>query len=303
VRLKDSANKGQAIRHASHGGALSLLVLLLVCGSASLCWGQADRLSAAAAAGFAPLAQWRNATLHADQAALRSLYSLNPAARIRTTTGDVDSSAEIAFWIGMKARRLKLEIVQFKSPRPEIRQIVFEAEIAPAGGHTVYVSEEQIWQQQSAGWRLVAAQRTAPARLEQPVLMNKDIYPAGVDARAEIRHALAEAAKARKRVLLVFGANWCYDCHVLDLAFQRSDLAPLLARNFEVVHVDVGEGDKNQDLMQQYQVPMKKGIPALAVLENDGKLLYSQKGGEFESARSLTPEDLLQFLNKWKPAR
>ena len=90
-------------------------------------------------------------------------------------------------------------------------------------------------------------------------------------------------------MLVVFGANWCYDCHVLDLAFHRPDVAGVLQQNFEVVHVDVGEGDKNQDLMQQYQVPMKQGIPAIAVLDSDGKLLYSQKGGEFEKARALAP--------------
>jgi Thioredoxin-like len=301
VRCKEFAGRGHWARQAFRRNAISLLVLLFACGAAPLCRGQTDSLSAAA--DFAPLVQWKNAALHADEAALRSLYSLNPVARIKTTAGDVNSAADVAFWIGWKARRLKLQVLQFSSPRPEMRQIIFEAEVDPADRHTVYVSEAQLWQQQSAGWRLVAAERTDPARLEQPVLMNKDIYPADVDARAEIRQALAEAAKARKRVLLVFGANWCYDCHVLDLAFRRSDLAPLLARDFEVVHVDVGEGDKNQDLMQQYQVPMKKGIPALAVLESDGKLLYSQKGGEFENARSLTPEDLLRFLNKWKPAR
>ena len=37
------------------------------------------------------------------------------------------------------------------------------------------------------------------------------------------------------------------------------------------------------------------------MLDSDGKPLYSQKGGEFEKARALAPEDLQQFLNKWKP--
>jgi hypothetical protein len=87
---------------------------------------------------------------------------------------------------------------------------------------------------------------------------------------------------------------------VLDLAFRRADVAALLTPNFEVVHVDVGEGDKNQDIMQQYQVPMARGIPAIAVLDGTGKLLYSQKGGEFEKARALGPDDLIAFLNKWK---
>ena len=65
--------------------------------------------------------------------------------------------------------------------------------------------------------------------------------------------------------------------------------------------VDIGEGNKNQDLMKLYEVPMAKGIPGLAVLDPAGKLLYSQKNGEWESARSLKPADLLQFLEKWKP--
>ena len=48
-------------------------------------------------------------------------------------------------------------------------------------------------------------------------------------------------------------------------------------------------------------MPLDKGVPALAVLESDGKLIVSQKNGEFENARASTPEALLEFLNKWKP--
>jgi thioredoxin 1 len=135
----------------------------------------------------------------------------------------------------------------------------------------------------------------------QAAKKDKDIYNEKADARAEIKEALVKATAEHKRVIVVFGANWCYDCHVLDAAFHRSDLAPILAANYEVVHVDIGRGEKNQDLMKQYEVPMKRGIPGLAVLDADGKLVYSQKNGEFENARALTPEDFLAFLNKWKP--
>ena len=130
----------------------------------------------------------------------------------------------------------------------------------------------------------------------------KVIYSESADAHAEIKEALKKAAAECKRVIVVFGANWCYDCHVLDAAFHRSDLAPILSANYEVVHVDIGRGEKNQDLMKKYEVPMKRGIPGLAVLDADGKLVYSQKNGEFENARALAPEDFLAFLNKWKPA-
>jgi len=131
--------------------------------------------------------------------------------------------------------------------------------------------------------------------------MKKNIYPASADAHAEIKEAEEKAAQAHKRLLLVFGANWCFDCHVLDLAFQRPDLAPVLVANYEVVHVDLGPDEhKNADLVQKYEIPLNKGIPAIAVAESDGKLVVSQKNGEFEDARSLTPEALLEFLNKWK---
>jgi thiol:disulfide interchange protein len=129
----------------------------------------------------------------------------------------------------------------------------------------------------------------------------KDIYSATANAHAEIKEALNKAAAEHKRVIVVFGANWCFDCHVLDKDFHRADIAAIIAANYVVVHVDIGMKDKNQDLMTQYQVPMKRGIPGLAVLDPDGKLVYSQKNGEFENARALAPEDVLAFLNKWKP--
>jgi thiol:disulfide interchange protein len=135
----------------------------------------------------------------------------------------------------------------------------------------------------------------------QAAKKEKDIYNERANARAEIKEALAKAAAEHKRVILVFGANWCYDCHVLDKAFHSPELAPIIAANYEVVHVDIGKGEKNQDLMKQYEVPMKSGIPGLAVLDPDGKLVYSQKNGEFENARALAPEDFRAFLEKWKP--
>ena len=136
----------------------------------------------------------------------------------------------------------------------------------------------------------------------QAVKKEKEIYNERADARAEIKEALAKAAAEHKRVILVFGANWCYDCHVLNKAFHSAELAPIVAANYEVVHVDIGKGEKNQDLMTKYEVPRKRGIPGLAVLDPDGKLIYSQKNGEFENARALAPADFLAFLNQWKPA-
>jgi hypothetical protein len=68
------------------------------------------------------------------------------------------------------------------------------------------------------------------------------------------------------------------------------------------VHIDLGPGEpKNSGLVHMYEIPLNKGIPALAVAESDGKLVVSQKNGEFEDARGLALEALADLLNKRKP--
>ena len=256
---------------------------------------------------FLPLEQWRAAVIRGDSMALHALYSSQPMARINVITkgsSQVSVESDVAFWAGLKARRMELKISESKEPQPGIRQINFEATVRTAPpGRTLYVIEAQVWQKQGTSWKLLAVERTDDRKLEQPLSLDAKLYPTGVNARDEVRLALSRAAKDHKHVLVVFGADWCYDCHVLDKAFRRPDIAPVLNANFEVVHIDVGQGDKNQDLMTEYQVPMSRGIPGIAVLDASGKLIYSQKNGEFERARAIGPEDLVAFLNQWKPQR
>src|SRR3954468_18380287 len=253
---------------------------------------------------FAPLARWRTAVISPKNSALKELYSNDPAAHITVvgkTSPDISAADDAEFWKEMKATQLSLKVANSTTPQPGIQQVTFQATVRTAPpGRTLYVIESQLWQQQATGWKLVAIQRTDAFKLEQPMSLDAKLYPPASGAREEISHAIAQASKTHRSVLVIFGADWCYDCHVLDRALQRPDIAPTLKANYEVVHVDVGQGDKNQDLMNEYQVPMKRGIPAVAVLGPSGQLLYSQQNGEFERARALGPEDLLEFLNKWK---
>ena len=139
----------------------------------------------------------------------------------------------------------------------------------------------------------------AKTPLKAPAHLDPNLYSADADAAREIADAIAAADKENKRVLLVFGGNWCIDCHVLDNAFHGSRIAPVLNQNFKVVHVDIGEGNKNLDLVKKYHIPLEKGVPSVAVLNRRGTRLYSS--AEFEKARSMTEEDVLAFLNLWKP--
>jgi thioredoxin 1 len=252
---------------------------------------------------FAPFEQWKNAVLSGDAAALKSFYSTDPPAQVQVNLTKSGADTDIGFWLALKPRSMKTQVVR-NEPRHGHISYIFHAEVVPGQlyGPTISITDDQSWQQQGDQWRLISVERTDSPKLKQPSDMKKNIYPATADAHAEIKEAEEKAANAHKRLLLVFGANWCFDCHVLDLAFQRPDVAPILVANYEVVHVDLGmEEEKNADLVKKYEIPLNKGIPALAVADSDGKLVASQKNGEFEDARSLAPEFLVAFLNKWKP--
>jgi thiol:disulfide interchange protein len=128
----------------------------------------------------------------------------------------------------------------------------------------------------------------------------RTIYPEKADVRTEIRQALEKATREHKRVILDFGGNWCGDCRVLDANFHKEPNASLLKDNFVLVDVNIGHFDLNQAIAAKYSVPLEKGVPALAVLDSHGKVLYSQKNGEFESMRTMDPSSVTDFLKRWK---
>lgn len=130
--------------------------------------------------------------------------------------------------------------------------------------------------------------------------VKKHIYSETADPGADITAALAQARKEHKRVILVFGGDWCGDCQVLDIYFHQSPNAVLLARHFILVHVEIGHMDHNVATADKYKVPIKKGVPALAVLDSNGKLLFSQENKEFENMRNMTSQSVTDFLNRWK---
>jgi thioredoxin-related protein len=237
------------------------------------------------------------------------MYSADPPAKFigKDHKPGPDISPETDFWQKLVASGgTGFEVNTLQEADQEGLHIVVLAvsvKIQTADGlRTRYVNEQQAWQQQGDQWRIVVATHSDPVKMPPALHPNPNLYNTDADARVEIREAVAKAKSGHERVLLVFGGNWCYDCHVLDQAFHQADVAPIVEKNFQVVHVDIGtDGKKNHDLAAEYKVPLDKGVPAMAILDPDGKLLYSQVNGEFESARSMDPDDVLAFLTKWKP--
>ena len=128
----------------------------------------------------------------------------------------------------------------------------------------------------------------------------RDIYPPADQAKIDLAAALATSAVTHKRVILDFGGNWCPDCHVLDRYFHDSANQPILDAGYILVHVNIGRMNENLDIAERYQIPLRKGVPALAVLGERGELLYSQRTGEFEAMRGMQSSAVTDFLVRWK---
>ena len=123
-------------------------------------------------------------------------------------------------------------------------------------------------------------------------------YDERANARGDLQAALAQAKSKNKLVLIVFGANWCPDCRALANQMAKGELAEHIAERFIMAKVDVGNWNKNIDIVHEYGNPIKKGIPAIAILTSDGKLLQSTKAGELASARSMGENSILLVLDK-----
>ena len=148
---------------------------------------------------------------------------------------------------------------------------------------------------------LLAGCRQTPVDTEPAVEPGRAvIYPDGAQASQDIAAALARAGKEKKRVLLDFGGNWCGDCQVLEIYFHDPANRNLLESNYVLVPVNIGRYDQNLDIAAKYGVPVDKGVPALAVLDATGQLVYSQRNREFEAMRKVDPAAVTQFLLQWK---
>jgi len=124
--------------------------------------------------------------------------------------------------------------------------------------------------------------------------------PAPYDLRADAHAQIARARASGKPLLIDFGANWCADCRVLAGVLELPELKPYLARNFELVQVDVGRFDRNLDIPRRFSRTPMQAIPAVFVI--DGKTGKLRNRGEelaLGDARVMKPQAIADWLAKW----
>ena len=138
---------------------------------------------------------------------------------------------------------------------------------------------------------------------QTPKQAKPDIYDPKANGAQQIETALASAKKAKKNVLLQFGANWCGWCHKLhELCASDKQIAAEIKKSFVVVMIDVNE-KHNADIDAKYGNPTKHGLPVIVVLDKDGKQLHTQDTAKLEEGDHHVPAKVLAFLKQWAPKK
>ena len=125
---------------------------------------------------------------------------------------------------------------------------------------------------------------------------DKNPYDEAANAKEQIQAALKKAKAENKSALIVFGANWCGDCKMLDIEMREGELARLVNDRLVVVKVDVGKFDRNVDVAARYGNVIKKGSPSVAMLRADGSVAYQTDGGELADARKMGRAGVTTFF-------
>lgn len=127
-----------------------------------------------------------------------------------------------------------------------------------------------------------------------------ELFDPARDPRADLAAARGAAVDDGKDILLVFGARWCPDCTAFQEWTADPAVAEVLDRKYHLVTVSVGtergQRDQNADVDAAFNHPIAGGIPAVSVLNPQGKIRFDSADGEFSRARRMKPEDLLAFL-------
>ena len=151
---------------------------------------------------------------------------------------------------------------------------------------------------------LVSAARGA----EYPAL-GMDVYDPKANGMQAVDAAIARAQIEHKRVMVVFGANWCPWCHRLNQAFQSDPaLLQYLDRDYILVKIDVNAKSgtqRNRDVVLRFDTATRAGLPAIVVLDETGRRLVTQGTGawEMKEKKAYRRAAILEFFRTWAPPR
>jgi thiol-disulfide isomerase/thioredoxin len=125
-------------------------------------------------------------------------------------------------------------------------------------------------------------------------------YDEKADANAAFSAAHAKAKARRVPLLIDLGGNWCLDCRILASVMHLPAMKRFLASHYEVVAIDVGRMDKNQQIPKRYGIAKLEGVPAVLIVDPlRDRLINRNRIFALADARSMTPQALADWLASW----
>ena len=130
---------------------------------------------------------------------------------------------------------------------------------------------------------------------ETPAPETRYPYNESADAHNDVKAALLHAEN--KKVMLIFGANWCPDCRKFDAQLMKEPLLATILNHYVLVKIDIGQFDKNMDIADAYGKPTSKGIPAVAITDSTGRVTKIITGDKRVATRKRSDDALLNLLD------
>lgn len=108
------------------------------------------------------------------------------------------------------------------------------------------------------------------------------------------------ASKKGKQSIVIFGANWCPDCRILEATLQLPTVSKYLNKNFEILHVDLGKYDINMNLLEVLGIPRREGVPRIVIFGESGVALNLDSTDTMRTARDTKQQDIFNYFQKYK---
>jgi thioredoxin-related protein len=119
------------------------------------------------------------------------------------------------------------------------------------------------------------------------------------EAETEINYLLDIIKNEQKHGLIVFGANWCHDSRSFAATLNSMRFEKLLKNNYEILYVDVGDKDKNINLIRKYGVQGEFGTPTVFVINSNGRVLNLNTAVSWRNAHSIDDDYKYEYLKSF----
>jgi thioredoxin-related protein len=151
-----------------------------------------------------------------------------------------------------------------------------------------------------------AAKSVDAAKLAEAPKKRPSIYDKKADTDVQVAKATERAKRDSKRVLVMFGGDWCGWCHKLhELFASDAEIHGILANDYELVMVDLA-APHAEPLLERCKSALSKeelqkgvGYPFLSILDGTGKIVTSQRTDPLEEGNHHDPKKVREFLKKW----